>query len=299
MKITRADGHVLYEDQADTIKATLIAAAKAKAYLSGADLRGAYLSGAYLSGAYLRGAYLSGAYLSGADLSGADLRGADLRGADLHGAYLSGAYLSGADLSGADLRGADLCGADLHGTFNGWETVIGEDTTIDTGETWKAYLDEVVPALLTAGGKSVEELVGAGAWDCHSWTNCPMAFAFGVKSIDQIPALLRPRAQQFIGFFDSRMIPNPLVKRTPTPEPTHFGLGGPWRQWLRLGTADGEGRNDTWSFTENPAEAASWETSWEAAEYFRDRAERIQAQHGAGLILIVRGLPTPAEAVQP
>ena len=40
---------------------------------------------------------LVNAIMLGADLSGADLRGADLRGADLSGADLSGAYLRGAE----------------------------------------------------------------------------------------------------------------------------------------------------------------------------------------------------------
>ena len=82
------------------MRATLEAACKDRADLSGADLSGAYLLGAYLSGADLRGADLSGAYLCGADLSGAYLRGADLSGADLRGADLSGADLSGKKLIG-------------------------------------------------------------------------------------------------------------------------------------------------------------------------------------------------------
>ena len=44
----------------------------------------------------------------GADLRGADLRGADLRGADLRGVDLSGANLRDADLEGANLEGANL-----------------------------------------------------------------------------------------------------------------------------------------------------------------------------------------------
>ncbi|WP_131754077.1 pentapeptide repeat-containing protein [Burkholderia vietnamiensis] len=114
---------VIFECEADSMKAAVELACKqgvslSDANLSGADLSDADLSGAYLSGAdlsdadlsgaYLSDADLSGAYLSGADLSGAYLSGANLSGADLSGAYLSDAYLSGADLSGAYLSGADL-----------------------------------------------------------------------------------------------------------------------------------------------------------------------------------------------
>jgi len=108
----RWTGSILFEYEKDknTIKETLVEAAKKGADLQGADLKGAYLQGAYLKGAYLKGAYLQGAYLQGAYLQDADLQGADLKGA-----YLQGAYLKGADLQGADLQGAYLQGADLQG----------------------------------------------------------------------------------------------------------------------------------------------------------------------------------------
>ena len=196
MKIFRADGHVLYEDQADNIKATMEVAAKARAYLAGANLAGAYLAGANLAGAYLAGANLAGANLAGANLAGANLAGANLAGANLAGAYLAGAYLA-------------------------------ENTRIDTGETWMVYLGDVVPSLLTAGGKTVEEVVASGAWDCHSWTNCPMAFAFGVHTEDEIPKLLQPRARQFIRFFDAKLIPCPSPAPAASCEPAdRERLGG-------------------------------------------------------------------------
>ena len=114
-EIKTIDGDVLWDGEAENVKAAVEKAVKVRAYLRGADLSGAYLRGADLSGADLSGADLRRADLSGADLSGAYLRRADLSGADLRGAYLSGADLSGADLSGADLRRADLSGADLRG----------------------------------------------------------------------------------------------------------------------------------------------------------------------------------------
>jgi hypothetical protein len=73
-----------FEKENNSIRSTLIEAAKINADLGGADLSGANLSGANLSGANL----------SGADLSGANLRSAELRSANLSGANLSGANLS-------------------------------------------------------------------------------------------------------------------------------------------------------------------------------------------------------------
>ena len=61
-------------------------------------------------------------------------------------ADLRGAVLSGADLSGAVLRGADLSGAVLRGA------VLSDSTAVETGETLKQYVTEVVPALVAAGG---------------------------------------------------------------------------------------------------------------------------------------------------
>jgi hypothetical protein len=103
------------EDTPNSVRLGLavMAAVKARAYLSRADLSGSNLSGAYLSGSNLSGAYLSGSNLSCANLSGSDLAGADLYGADLSRANLYGADLSGADLYGADLSGSNLSGAYL------------------------------------------------------------------------------------------------------------------------------------------------------------------------------------------
>jgi hypothetical protein len=138
------------------------------------------------------------AVAKGADLSGANLRFANLSGADLSGANLSGADLSGANLSGANLRFANLSGANLRGA------------NLPTGEVWEEYLAEVVPALLTAGGKPLASFTEY--WKCHQWTNCPMAHAFDVHELTDVPALLRPRAEQFIQFFDARLIPLPTTE---------------------------------------------------------------------------------------
>lgn len=62
---------IIFENEKETLRETLIDALKEGVYLNGAYLRDANLSGVDLRGAYLRGANLSGVDLSGADLSGA------------------------------------------------------------------------------------------------------------------------------------------------------------------------------------------------------------------------------------
>ena len=124
-------------------------------------------------------------------------------GADLRDANLSGANLRDADLSGADLSGADLSDADLSGAKN-----VG-DFTMSDGLKFSEYLRDVVPALLTAGGKTVKEIVDSGAWDCHSWDNCPMHVAFGIEDANEAPPLLRARVKEFVQFFDAKLIPVP------------------------------------------------------------------------------------------
>ena len=175
-----------------------------------------YLRGAKLGGAKLGGADLGGANLYCADLGGADLRGAKLGGADLRGAKLGGADLRVPNLYGADLRvpnlyGADLRGANLYGAYLRGADLRG--ATIPTGETWEQYLDSVVPAFLTAGGKRLEEVATEEHWNCHDWNNCPTAAAFPGCGIEAVPVLLRPRAEQFIQFFDARLIPRPVVTK--------------------------------------------------------------------------------------
>jgi hypothetical protein len=131
---------------------------------------------------------------------GANLYGANLDGANLDGANLTGANLDGANLYRANLDGANLTGANL-----------SPETRLPTGETWEVYLRYVVPAYLTAAGKTLQEIVAAGCWDCHDWTNCPTAYAFGVKSGEQVPVVWWPRRDGFIQYFDAKLIPCPVV----------------------------------------------------------------------------------------
>jgi hypothetical protein len=166
------------------------------ANLSCMDLYGADLYGADLYDGDLSGADLRDADLGDADLSYADLRGADLSYADLRGANLGYANLNGANFRGANLRGAYLRGADLRGA------------TLPAGYKWEQYLAEVVPALLTAGGKTLEEV--ATGWDCHNWQNCPIHIAFDAPDLNHVPALYRREAEQFIQLFDAKLIPYPM-----------------------------------------------------------------------------------------
>ena len=165
------------------------------------SLSGADLYGADLYGADLRGADLSGAYLYGADLSGADLSGANLYQADLYKADLTGANLHGANLYQANLSEADLSGADLRGA------------TLPDNTKFEKYLAESVPALLTAGGKTLTEVLSTGCWKCHSWENCPMHAAFGISSVQGAPEPLRERVELFVTLFDARALPEPSISR--------------------------------------------------------------------------------------
>ncbi len=150
---------------------------------------------------------VTGANLRGAKLTGADLRVADLRGADLTGANLTDADLTGADLTDANLRGADLRGAKIHG-----------ETILRAGLTWREYLADVVPALLQAGGRSLAEVATPEHWTCHTWTNCPMAVAFGARSLAEVPALYRGEASLFVTLFDAGALPLSAIAGAPEPE---------------------------------------------------------------------------------
>jgi len=164
----------------------------------------ANLCRANLCRANLIEANLCRANLIEANLCRANLCRANLIEANLCRANLIGANLCKADLCRANLYMANLCKADLIEA-----NLIG--AILPTGEVWEVYLAEVVPALLTAGGRPLSEVATEEAWACHSWSNCPMANAFGAQSEEECPILLRPRVQQFIQFFDAGLIPRPEV----------------------------------------------------------------------------------------
>jgi len=107
---------------------------------------------------------------------------------ELHAEWLGSNKGERADLRSANLRSAYL----------------SKDTILPTGETWNVYRTDVVGALL-ANSVAVEEIV-AKSWTVHDWTACPMATRFHTSSLEGVPALLRPRAEQFIQFFDARLL---------------------------------------------------------------------------------------------
>jgi hypothetical protein len=120
--------------------------------------------------------------------------------------------LRDADLRSADLRYADLRSADLS-SANLRSANLSDETALSGGFVWKAYLEELVPALLTAGGKKLEEVANPETWACHSWGEeekqlaCPIATAFSVHSIVDVPILYREQANFFIQIFDQKIVP--------------------------------------------------------------------------------------------
>ena len=103
---------IIFENEKETLRETLLDALKEGVNLEDANLRGADLEDANLEDANLRYADLRGANLRGANLEDANLRGADLEDANLEDANLRYADLRGANLEGANLEGADLRGAE-------------------------------------------------------------------------------------------------------------------------------------------------------------------------------------------
>lgn len=199
----RFDLSVIFECECDLESESLRlgfavkAALAAKINLRSADLSYADLSSANLRYANLRYADLRYANLRYADLSSADLRYADLRYADL----------SYANLRSANLRSADLRYADLR-----YVKGITDNTPLPEGVTLGEFKTQIVPQLLTAGGKTVGEVVASGAWECHEWSNCPMHVALGIDSATKAPPLLRPWVERFVQLFDAKLIPCPVVE---------------------------------------------------------------------------------------
>lgn len=190
-----------YGDRADLSQTNLTGVTLGKANLHRVDFTGANLANADLSHARLHHANFEGANLSEVKLIGAEL----------HHVNFSRAKLVGADLSGANFIFSDIFQSNFAGA------IFSDDTVIETADTWREYLDSVVPALLTAGGKTVEQIVKAGAWDPSSWppgptwVHTPVGVAFGVPDHDELPKLLWPRVVQFDWYFVNDLIPKPRI----------------------------------------------------------------------------------------
>jgi hypothetical protein len=72
-------------------------------------------------------------------------------------------------------------------------------------ETLEEFVNEIVPELLAIGGR-LEAALSPSVWECHDWTNCPMAAAFGIESHQQAPLLLFLRVSQFVKLYDAGKI---------------------------------------------------------------------------------------------
>jgi len=71
----------------------------------------------------------------------------------------------------------------------------------------KEYIKWLPEGLLTKGGKTLEEV--AAAWGKHTWTDCPMATAFGCHKLEAVPECHRSGAALFVALFDGRHLPRP------------------------------------------------------------------------------------------
>ena len=198
--------HFEYEKEDNTIKDTVVEAAKRGAYLNGAYLYGANLEGANLEGANLEGAYLKGAYLYGANLYGANLYGANLEGA-----YLNGAYLYGANLEGAKEIPYIPLACPSDGAFIGWKKVRGklvkllipEDARRSSATTRKCRCDkaQVLAIMDTDGSNPIDEILNDNrvellykvgetvypdSFDENRWRECSHGIHFFINKQDAI-----------------------------------------------------------------------------------------------------------------
>jgi hypothetical protein len=74
----------------------------------------------------------------------------------------------------------------------------------------RAFVNADLISLLSAGGR-IEEALKPEHWECHEWQNCPMAAAFGVVNLDQIPSKWRDKAEFFARQFDCGLIRREMV----------------------------------------------------------------------------------------
>lgn len=191
-----------YEEENNSIKATLEEAVRKKVDLHGANL--------------------SGADLRGANLYRADLRGADLYRADLFKVNLYGANLSEANLHRANLIGANLGGAKnipyiplncpSEGAFIAWKKVMGklikleipEDAKRSSATTMKCRCDQAkVLSITDLDGSNpideifnisqehkllykVGEMVYPDSFDENRWKECSHGIHFFINKQDAI-----------------------------------------------------------------------------------------------------------------
>lgn len=189
--------------------------------LSGMDLRnlnfknGIFIrtnfSNAQLDGCNFEDANFEGANFSNASLVGANLKFADFSKANLSYANLQSTKLTQTSFVKTNLQGANLIDSDFHRAYMGFQNRLFPNITgaiLEKDLTFEQYLVNL-PKFLTVTGKKLDEV--CAVWNCHEWKNCPMAIAFNVKKINNIPKKYQREAERFVMFFDAGLIPNPLA----------------------------------------------------------------------------------------
>lgn len=177
------------------------------------------LSHANFTGVSITGASFKGAELSCASFHGATLVNCDFSLANLYGVSFAGATLSNcnfdtawalqsnfalATLSNCDFSAANLAHASFHPGGGGFD--LSDATIISLGYRWSEFVDKVVPYLLSACGKSIEEVANEKTWECHDWNNCPLRNAYG-DGIKHVPLHMQEIAREFMLYFDLEKIP--------------------------------------------------------------------------------------------
>ncbi len=258
-----ADGTPLTQDQLNEIvrlhgdwyrgRAGGARANLARANLDGANLRSANLDGASLDGASLVGASLDGASLDGASLDGPRRR--EPRRASLE-RNLRARASSARTARTSQRASARTLQRERSATARALDGASPRRTTASPSArtpqreprrreprrrrssrrreppsrvVWEDYLTQLVPALLTAGGRSLAEVATPTVWGCHSWSNCPMHAAFGADGIAEVPPLYRAEANLFVRLFDAQLIPLNAVRVAgglPSVERDRCGLRG-------------------------------------------------------------------------
>src|SRR3990167_6550450 len=104
---------VIFECEADSLRAALEQAVVKEVCLRDSNLRGSDLSGSDLSGSDLRDSDFRDSNLRDSNFRGSDLRGSNFRGSDLRGSNFRDSNLRDSDLRDSDFSGSDLRGSDL------------------------------------------------------------------------------------------------------------------------------------------------------------------------------------------
>src|SRR3990167_7443808 len=107
---------VIFECEADSLRAALEQAVVKEVCLRDSNLRGSDLSGSDLSGSDLRDSDFRDSNLRDSNFRGSDLRGSNFRGSDLRGSNFRDSNLRDSNFRGSDFRGSNFRGSDLRGS---------------------------------------------------------------------------------------------------------------------------------------------------------------------------------------